>query len=158
MEFAILQFVIWLLPFAIVGLSEKKTLDNLLFYFLIINVGIQGVLVGLIQMFAGKVFASYLGWSWSPFTTELGIANLAFGVLGILSYWKRSFDFWMASALGYSVFLLLSFFNHIHHKIITTHTVKHGHMSPLIYAALLTPITLCILFWIHGKKKNSWFE
>lgn len=158
MIFRLLHIIIWLLPFIIVGLTKKKTLENLLCYFLIINIGIQGVISGLLLIFQGKEIAHYLGWAWSPFSTELGIASLCFGILGLLCYWRRNYDFWMATALSYGLFLLFTFVNHIHLMIASIHQVKHGHVSPMIYLDLLTPVTLLVLFWFYGKKKNSWFQ
>lgn len=152
------HFIVWILPFVIVGLSKKKTLENLLCYFLIINVGIQGFIPGLLMLFQGKMVAQYLGWAWSPFSTELSYALMCFGILGLLCHWKRSYDFWFATALSYGLFLLLTFFNHAHLIIKSRDHVYKGHISPLIYLDLLTPVTLAVLFWMYKKKKKSWFQ
>lgn len=158
MLLTLLHFMIWLLPFIIVGFSKKKTLESLLGYFLIINVGVQGTVSGLMLLFWGKTIAHYLGWAWSPFALVASYASLSFGVLGLLCHWRRNFDFWMATTLSYSLYLTLTFFNHIHLIIASQGQVKYGHVSPLIYLDLLTPLTLLILFCLYGKKKRSWFQ
>lgn len=156
MGFGIIHIIIWLLPFVIFGFSKKKTWENLLLYFLIINVGVQGVLCGLVQMFQGQAVAHHLEWSWSPFVTLLGMANFSFGVLGLLCYWRRTGDFWMATALGYGLFLFLAFIGHLYH-FVGEHSL-HGHGSFMLYTDLLTPVSLFILFRLYRKKKKSWFQ
>ena len=85
--------------------------DCFLSYFLIISVGLQSLLISHLQIYHGDVVAAYVGWPNCPFLTELGYANTAFGIIGILSFWLRS-GWKEATALGYGFFQLMLAIEH----------------------------------------------
>jgi hypothetical protein len=85
--------------------------DCFLGYFLIISIGLQSLLISHLQIYQGEMVAAYIGWKDSPFLTELAYANLAFGIIGILSFWFR--EGWReATALGYGFFQLMLAIEH----------------------------------------------
>ncbi|MBP7074288.1 MAG: hypothetical protein KBA81_02770 [Rhabdochlamydiaceae bacterium] len=92
---------IWRKNFA--GFSKA---DCFLTYFLTIGVGLQGLLVGNLEIYHSDIVAASVGWPSSPYIAELGKANIAFGVLGVLSFWFRG-GWGSATALGYGLFILM---------------------------------------------------
>ena len=83
--------------------TARRVAEVLLLWLLVINVGVGGVF-GFIghTVFADRAAAS-IGWpAGNPFQTEVAIANLAIGVLGILCYWFRD-QFWLATVIGNAV-------------------------------------------------------
>jgi hypothetical protein len=79
--------------------TASRIAEVLLLWLLVINVGVGGVF-GFIghTVFADRAAAS-IGWpAGNPFQTEVGIANLAFGVVGILCYWFRVSSGWPQSS------------------------------------------------------------
>ncbi len=85
--------------------------DCFLTYFLTIGVGLQGLLVGNLEIYHSEIVAASVGWEMSPFIAELGKANIAFGVLGVLSFWYRG-GWGSATALGYGLFILMRGMGH----------------------------------------------
>jgi hypothetical protein len=83
-----------------------RVAEVVLLWILVIDIGIGGVF-GFIghTVFAERAAAS-IGWpAGNPFQTEVAVANLAMGTLGILCYWLRD-NFWTATVIGASVWLL----------------------------------------------------
>ncbi len=92
------------------GRSTAKTFLNYLLFF---NVGLMGLLAFYAHVLMADATAERIGWATgSPFQTEIGIANLSYGVLGILSVWFRG-KFSLATVIGYSILLLGAFVVHM---------------------------------------------
>lgn len=80
-----------------------ESIETFLAYILFFNVGVMSLLAAYGHIFFGPEIAKSIGWeSGSPFQYEMGIANLSYGVLGILSFWIRG-RFWDACIIGWSV-------------------------------------------------------
>src|SRR5690606_10639602 len=93
----IFMFSVFLLPFILGGIHaaiiKKKTKYRithiLLCYCTFIYIGFEATFFGLNQIFQGEAVAQFIGWKWSPFVREVGMANLSYGILGLLSFWRR---------------------------------------------------------------------
>ena len=86
-------------------LSRLKVVETILFYILFINVGLSGLLAFYGHAFMADKVAATIGWApGSPFQFEVAVANLAFGVLGVLCIRFRD-GFWLATGIGYAIFL-----------------------------------------------------
>ena len=80
-----------LLAFIISGFVYKKNkygyAYNLLIYLLLFAVGFQALWAFIFHIFFPSISADSIGWSHSPFQTEVGIANLAISVVGFICYY-----------------------------------------------------------------------
>jgi hypothetical protein len=110
----IFLFVLWL----ILGITQavfynSDIVESLLMNALIIIVGIGGLFSFIEHFFFPGRIAASTGWpSGNPFQSEVAMANLALGVLGILSYWIRYY-FWIATVIAFSIFMLGAAYVHI---------------------------------------------
>jgi hypothetical protein len=102
-----------------------QSIETLLCYIFLFNMGIMGVLAAYAHIFKGPEIAQMIGWApGSPFQFEIGMANLSYGVLGLLAYRFRG-RFWSAAAIGWSVLLLGCFIGHL------IDYFAHGNAAPL---------------------------
>lgn len=93
--------------------SGLKCTEILLSYILFFNMGLMGLLAAYAHIFMGPEIAKQIGWQpGSPFQFEMGIANLSYGILGVLAYWIRG-RFWEATVVGWSVLFLGCFVGHL---------------------------------------------
>ena len=84
-------------------LTKGRVVEVILLYLFIFYVGVGGIIGALAHVFWGPETARGIGWQpGSPFQFEIGMANLAFGVLGILCIWQRG-KFWTATGIGFAV-------------------------------------------------------
>lgn len=93
---------------------DKATVaDTVLAFILFFNMGVLSLLAAYAHVFLGPETAREIGWQpGSPFQFEIGMANLSYGILGILAFWIRG-RFWEAACIGWSVLLLGCFVGHI---------------------------------------------
>jgi hypothetical protein len=125
--------------------AGARIVQIFLLWLLVIDVGI-----GLVFAFIGHtVFAersaASIGWpAGNPFQTEVAIANLAFGTLGILCYWFRG-QFWTATAIGASVWLLGDAVGHIYQIIVAHNYSPNNAGVALFFQAIGVPLILIAL-------------
>ncbi len=72
-------------------------------WILLLAVGIDGLWAGIFHVFFPAIASAQIGWQQSPFEFEVGIADLALGLIGVLSFW-RSLAFQSAVAIYAIVF------------------------------------------------------
>lgn len=122
-------------------LTLKKIFKIFLLSLLVITVGF-----GSLWAFAGHLFfanqvASYIGWApGSPFQTEVGFTNLAFGVLGLLCFWVRG-NFWTATVIGVSVFYLGAAIGHVSNMFAASNYAP-GNVGADLVLNILIPLLL----------------
>ncbi len=127
--------------------------ETLLLYIFLINVGLMDL-----WSFFGNVFhpdetAKMLGFGpGSPFQQEVGIAGLAFGVLGLLCVFERG-GFWLATALGYSVFIFGKGMVHAV-DIATNRNLDILDSGAELWFNLLFPIAFLSLLMIHRRWRT----
>lgn len=86
--------------------NREQIAEVFLGYLLFFSVGIMCLIGFYAHIFMTDHVAQMIGWTQgSPFQLEVGSANLAFGILGILCYFYREL-FWLATGLGFSIFVL----------------------------------------------------
>jgi Family of unknown function (DUF6790) len=135
-------------------LSVRKVVDTLLFYLLLINVGFSGLFAFYGHAFLADQVAASIGWAkGSPFQFEVAVANLAFGVLGVLCVFFRD-GFWLATGIGYGVFLFGAAFGHIR-EILTAGNVAINNAGPILYIGDIgIPVLILALLFAKRRLKH----
>ncbi|ELY95404.1 DUF6790 family protein [Natrialba taiwanensis] len=129
------------LALALSTVWNMALVDAFLLSFLVVTVGIQGIWAFLGHYFRAETVAALIGWpAGNPFQTEIAFANLAFGILGLLCVVYRG-EFWIATVIGISIFLLGAASVHIRN------IREQGNLNPanaggILVTDILTPIVL----------------
>ena len=140
-------------------LSKKEKTKNRIFeifllWFLVIMVGFGSLFAFLGHIFMADTIAKMIGWpTGSPFQFEVGIANLSYGILGILCLKLRD-NFWTATVTAVSIFYLGDACIHIT-NMFQTGNMAIGNTGYALYSDILVPIiiiTLLILYKYTLKK------
>lgn len=100
-----------------IACSKRKgplnSMKVFLSYLVLFNVGIMGLLGFYAHTFLADATAEKIGWAiGSPFQFEVAVANLSYGVLGVLAFLFRR-SFLVATVIGYSTFLVGAFVGHL---------------------------------------------
>jgi hypothetical protein len=128
--------------------SLMRVVEVLLLYLLVFCAGLGGLMAFLGHTFKAQEIALKIGWQPSPFQFEVAVADLAFGVLGILCIWQRR-GFWTATGIGYAVFLLGCGYGHVREMTL------HGNFSPynagpvLWVNDLAVPVVILLLLLVR---------
>lgn len=147
--------------FTIAHLVYKKNwscphrVEVFLGYLLLFSMGIMSLLAAYAHVFMGPETAKMIGWeSGSPFQFEMGMANLSYGVLGVLAFWIRG-RFWDASIIGWSILLLGCFVGHVMNYY-AYHNMALYNIGPAIwfYDLFLPLMMLAMLCYLRVIKKQ----
>lgn len=141
------------LPLVHLALSEvprtrQRVVQLLLLYALVLDVGVIGLPLGFIpHVFFAEETARLIGWEpGSPFQFEVGVHDGAWGLLGFLSLWMRGL-FWVATGLGWSVFMLGATYGHVRE------TWLQGNYAPynflMIFADGFIAVWLLVLVYLY---------
>ncbi|MFO7570486.1 MAG: DUF6790 family protein [Smithellaceae bacterium] len=135
--------------------SSRMLVDVLLLYVLLINVGLAGLLAFYGHAFRSDQVAASIGWAaGSPFQLEVAMTNLAFGVLGVLCIFFRE-EFWLATGIGYAVFLFGAAFVHLR-EIISAGNYAINNAGPILYIGdIAIPLLILVLLLIKWRMKPS---
>jgi len=132
--------------------TKLRVVRILLLYALVLDVGVIGLPMGFIpHVFFADETAKMIGWPpGSPFQFEVGVHDGAWGVLGFLCIWIGG-TFWLATGLGWSLFMLGATYGHIHQM------VKHGNYAPYNFLTIFSDgfigiwlLVLLCLYWRWG--------
>jgi hypothetical protein len=132
-------------------LTKGKVVEVILLYLLVFFVGMAGLVGAMAHILRGPETAAGIGWqAGSPFQFEVGVANLAFGVLGILCIWKRS-EFWTATGIGYSVFLLGCTYGHIYEMMVHHDYAPYNAGVGIFFNDAVIPVMILILLGLRAS-------
>ncbi|KIC76695.1 hypothetical protein DB41_EY00060 [Neochlamydia sp. TUME1] len=131
--------------------KQAEPREILLSYLLFFNIGIMGLIAFSGHIFKSDQIAALIGWPpGSPFQLEVGVADLAFGVLGILSLYFRGL-FWVATVVSSSIFLMGNFC--IHMDSYLDHNKAPYNSGILVWFGNLV-IPICLLMLLRSYLKN----
>jgi hypothetical protein len=125
--------------------------EGFLVWVLVVWAGIGGLLAFLSHTLLAEQTARAIGWpTGNPFQSEVAVANLTLGVLGILCYWIRG-SFWLATVIATSVWLLGDAVVHIYH-IVVNQNYHPGNTGLPFYFDILLPFLLIVLLIAYGAS------
>ena len=123
-------------------------------YLLPISVGVGGLMAFMGHTFRADEIARSIGWQpGSPFQFEVAVANLAFGVLGLLCLKFRD-GFWAATIIGYGVFLEGAAYGHIR-EIVEAGNTAVNNAGPVLFSDILFPLFLLGLLIVSRTARSS---
>jgi hypothetical protein len=124
--------------------TGRRVAEILLLWLLVINTGFGGIFAFMGHTFAADDVARSIGWpTGNPFQTEVAVANLAIGTLGILSYWIRG-NFWIAAVIATSIWLLGAAAIHVV-EIVNEGNYNPGNAGLIFYMDIIGPLILIVL-------------
>lgn len=135
--------------------TKSRVVELLLLYLLAVNIGIGGILAWYGHTFMADEIAHKIGWQpGSPFQFEVALADLSWGVCGVLCIWLRQ-GFWTATGIGSSVFLLGCAFGHIR-QIIQEGNMAIYNAGPVLWIGDLgIPLAILILLLVRSGLEEE---
>lgn len=126
--------------------TGRRVAEIILLWLLVINTGLGGIYAFMGHTFAADEVARSIGWpEGNPFQTEVAVANLAIGTLGILCYWIRD-NFWTASVIATSVWLLGAATIHVV-EMVNANNYNPGNAGLIFYMDIIGPLLLIALLF-----------
>jgi len=134
----------------------KKILEIILLYSLVIIFGLGNLLAGAFHVFNGPATARMIGWeSGSPFQYEVGIADMAFGLLGFLCLFIRG-NFWLATILANSFFLFGCMLGHVRNLVATGNVAAYNIGPNILFTDLILPLVIIGLYIVYKRLPDAY--
>ncbi len=122
---------------------------RLLAWLLFLSVGVEAVWGGVFHVFFPRTAAASIGWQVSPFQFEIGVADIAIGIVAILSFWRPSLR--PAVVLYVVLFYFGLTFGHLREAF------AHGDFSADNFGTLLmltvVKLVLLPLLWLATRAR-----
>lgn len=134
--------------------SHYVIAERLLGFILLFNLGIMSLLAAYMHVFMGPETAAMIGWEGgSPFQFEMGMANLAFGVLGVTAFWVRE-RFWVATIIGWSILFVGCFVGHVRDYYVNHNVAPYNIGLAIWMSDLFLPLFALVLLGMIRSKKS----
>jgi len=135
--------------------TAKKIVEVILLYLLVISIGSGGLIAGFMHVFNGPATAKMIGWApGSPFQYEVGVADLAFGLVAFLCVFFRG-SFWLAAIIANSVFLFGCMVGHVHSMLKSGNLAAYNIGPNIIIADFVLPLGLIVLYLVYVRMKDK---
>ena len=132
---------------------SKVSSDEIVYRWLaLFPLGMTGIYAFVMHVFYPEIADATIGWVPSPFEYEVGVADLALGVVAVLSF-NASFGFRLATVIANSIFLLGAAYNHIYFMIMQGNYNIGNAGSWLWLNDLILP--LIMLLCIHNLYRQQ---
>jgi hypothetical protein len=136
--------------------TKGRVAQIFLLWFLVIIVGVTGVFAFIGHTVFADATARSIGWpAGNPFQSEVAVANLSVGILGILCYWMRG-NFWIATVIGFSVWWLGDAVVHIR-SIVVDANYAPDNAGVTFYLDILVPVLLIalLIYYLNAKRHEQ---
>ncbi len=138
---------------ALVLKSPAYAPERLMNWLLLLSVGVMNLWAGLFHVFAPEMSARTIGWQDSPFHFEIGVSDIAIGIIAIASFW-RSLEF-KAAVVGYiTLFYIGVAIGHFRQAILAGNMASNN-FGLLLAITIATVILLPILYWLTRKHRSA---
>lgn len=124
--------------------TRERVLTVALLWGLGLGMGVGELLAGVPHLVAPAFSAQQIGFAPSAFQWEVGWANIAFAVLGLLCLKFRSTDFWLASTIGYLVYFWGCGIGHVQQYVVDGNTAPYN-WGPIVPVVFLMPLVQLVL-------------
>jgi len=136
--------------------SGWKAIGLVLMWQLGIGLGVGLIWAGIGHLLMPDRVAAGIGWpTGSPFQREVGMWDLALGIVGVLCLVIRDEGFWAATIIATGVFFVSAGLGHVYELLAHGNTAAFN-AGPVMYLDLFYPLILAgLLILYHIKKKEA---
>jgi hypothetical protein len=146
-NFALVMMVLTLACITLQWSRDHKIATVEIFYrwTTLLALGVTELYAFIMHTFFPSVAAAAIGWQASPFQYEVGMANLGFGLIAVLSF-SASYSFRVASVIASTCWLWGDAMGHIY-QMLTQHNFNPGNAGSWFWFDVIIPLILisCIL-------------
>lgn len=127
----------------------RPTAVRLFDWMLLLSVGVDTLWAGLFHVFFPQVAASSIGWQVNPFQFEIGVADVAIGIVAIISFW-RSLAFKAAVTWYIVLFYIGVSIGHVREAIVAGDFAANN-FGLLLLLTIAKLVMLPILLWSAAR-------
>lgn len=135
--------------------SAARTLEIFLIWWMVVAVGVAAIFGAMFHFFDGPDTAREIGFSNGDggFQTEVGFADLAVGVLGVLCARFRD-GFLLAAVLAVSICYLGDAYGHIHQAAIHDNHAR-DNTGLVLWSDFIAPLVAIALYALQRRAEGA---
>ena len=122
-------------------------------WMLLLSVGVETLWAGLFHVFVPHVAAASIGWQVSPFQFEIGVADIAIGLVAIASFW-RSLPFKSAVVAYIAIFYFGVAIGHVRDAA-EAGNFAANNFGLLLLMTIAKIVMLPVLLWASWKSARD---
>lgn len=150
-----LGFTIALVSIRWKHLSGWQAIGTVLMWQLAVGLGLGLIWAGIGHLLMPDMVARSIGWAaGSPFQREVGLWDLALGVVGVLCLKFRERGFWTAVIIGTGIFYVGAGLGHLYELLVHGDTAVNN-AGAVLYIDLLYPLLLAGLLIVCNSRRNN---
>ena len=131
--------------------TRARVVEVFLRNFLFFIFGVGGVIGFIYVALMPQSVSNFIGWSMgSPYQAEVGFADLAFGVVGIMTLFYKEV-FWLASIVFTTIFIWGCSLGLFMYMSANPAAPDMGHIQMFAWGNFILPLIIIILFVRHLK-------
>jgi hypothetical protein len=136
--------------------SRERSLRTFLLWWLVVPIGLAGVLGAAYHVFDGPAIAEEIGFTRGDggFQFENAMGDLAIGVTGLLCLRFRNPAFWLAVLLVTAIQYYGDAYGHVYQWIENDNT-KQGNVGPPLWLDLIVPTVGLALYAAHQRATRA---
>ena len=139
-----------------VPLIKKRNLvsnsETYLSWLLLLSIGITSLWAGLYHTIWPETAAEFIGWHTSPFQFEMGMSDIALGIVAIMSFW-RSLEFKSAVVIWVAIEFAGLVYGHFY-QLSTTGDHHAGNAGILLGLTIVHVLMLPLLLILAYRSRH----
>ncbi|HEX5609793.1 MAG TPA: DUF6790 family protein [Solirubrobacterales bacterium] len=135
--------------------SAARRIEVVLLWWIVITIGVAGIVGGLLHLFDGSAIAREIGFTRGDggFQTEVGFGDLALGIAAVLCIWIRD-RYWLAILIVAAISLWGDAYGHIHQEVVNDNH-DPDNSGPVLYADVLFPLVGLLLYAVRERIPST---
>jgi len=135
--------------------SAARTFEIFFVWWMAVAVGVAGIFGAMFHFFDGPTTAREIGFTNGDggFQTEVGFADLAIGVLGVLCIWIRD-RFLLAAVVAVSICYLGDAYGHLHQAAIHDNHAR-DNTGLVLWSDFIVPLVAIALYALRERALRN---
>jgi hypothetical protein len=135
------------------GKPGRGFAEQLFSWVSLLAAGVVGLYTFAMHVFWPEQTAAHIGWAPSPFQYEVGMADLAMGVLGVLAF-RAGLGFRAATTIAAICWLGGDAVGHVRQMIVANNYAP-GNAGPWLWSDILVPVVMAITMTILWNRQRA---
>ncbi|MGE8191318.1 DUF6790 family protein [Pseudomonas sp. NPDC086278] len=146
-------FLLALLIPTLIPNRQVSRAEHYLSWLLLLSIGFTSVWAGLYHTLSPQTAAAFIGWAVSPFQFEMGVSDIALGIVAIVAFW-RSLAFKSAAVLLVTLEFAGLVYGHLQ-QILSAGNHAPGNAGILLILTIVHVFLLPLLLFMARKGRRD---
>ncbi|WP_312239614.1 DUF6790 family protein [Pantoea sp.] len=149
----LVTFILALLIATFYTRKNFSRVESYLSWLLMLPIGFASLWAGLYHTLSPQTAAAFIGWQSSPFQFEMGVSDIALGIVAIMAFW-RTLEFKSAVVTWVTIEFTGLAYGHFH-QILSAGNYHAGNAGLLLGLTIIQAVLLPILLILAFKTRRN---